>query len=53
MGDDDSLHVSLADEELAAEILLMVNLIIRATDTDGPLSQHEVDRLLGLRQHDR
>ena len=45
---DDQLNVPLEDAELLAEVELTTNLIIAASESDGPLSQADVDRLLGL-----
>ncbi len=47
---DDQLNVPLEDAELLAEVELTTNLIIAATERDTPLSQDEVDQLLGLKQ---
>jgi hypothetical protein len=44
----DPFDVPLHDEELLAEVQLMTDLIIAATDTSGVLTRAEVDRLLGL-----
>ena len=45
---DDQLNVPLEDSELLAEVELTTNLIIAASESDIPLPQDEVDRLLGL-----
>ena len=45
---DDQLNVPLDDAELLAEVELTTNLIIAASESDSPLPQDEVDRLLGL-----
>ena len=45
---DDQLNVPLEDAELLAEVELTTNLIIAASESEGALSQTEVDRLLGL-----
>ena len=45
---DDQLNVPLEDAELLAEVELTTNLIIAASGTDEPLSQDEVDKILGL-----
>jgi hypothetical protein len=45
---DDQLNVPLEDYELLAEVEMTTNLIIAASAADAPLSQSEVDRLLGL-----
>ena len=45
---DDQLNVPLEDSELLAEVELTTNLIIAASESDIPLPQGEVDRLLGV-----
>ena len=45
---DDQLDVPLEDSELLAEVELTTNLIIAASESDGPLDQNEIDQLLGL-----
>ena len=45
---DDKLNVSLVDTVLLDELELTVNLIIAATNSDRPLSQDEIDALLGV-----
>jgi hypothetical protein len=45
---DDQLNVPLEDAELLAEVELTTNLIIAASESDKPLAQDEVDRLLGI-----
>ena len=45
---DDQLNVPLEDSELLAEVELTTNLIIAASESESPLPQDEVDRLLGL-----
>ena len=45
---DDQLNVPLEDAELLAEVELTTNLIIAASESDTPLAQDEVDRLLGI-----
>jgi len=45
---DDQLDVPLEDAELLAEVELTTNLIIAASSSDAPLSQDDIDRLLGL-----
>jgi len=44
---DDQLNVPLEDSELLAEVELTTNLIIAASESESPLPQDEVDRLLG------
>jgi hypothetical protein len=51
VGMDDQLNVPLEDAELLAEVELTTNLIIAASESDRPLSQDEVDRLLGVPGH--
>ena len=38
----------LADDELAAEIELYTDVLLAASESDGPLRPGELDRLLGL-----
>jgi hypothetical protein len=45
---DDQLDVPLEDAELLAEVELTTNLIIAASESERPLSQDDIDRLLGL-----
>jgi hypothetical protein len=45
---DDQLDVPLEDAELLAEVELTTNLIIAASASDGPLTQVEIDGLLGV-----
>jgi hypothetical protein len=45
---DDQLDVPLEDVELLAEVELTTNLIIAASTSDGPLTQADIDRLLGI-----
>ena len=40
---------SLRDEPLEDEITLVGELVVAATSHDGPLSDDEIDRALGLR----
>lgn len=42
------LDLRLHDEDVLSEIEMTSNLMIAASEQDGPLSQGEVDRLLGL-----
>jgi len=42
------LDVPLVDDELLGEMALTVELIIACGSTDRPLSEDEIDRLLGL-----
>ena len=45
---DDQLDVPLEDAELLAEVELTTNLIIAASQSDDPLTQEDIDRLLGV-----
>ena len=45
---DDQLDVPLEDNELLAEVELTTNLIIAASESDGPLSLADIDRILGI-----
>jgi hypothetical protein len=40
---------SLTDGDLQSEIELVGDLVVAASASDGPLSQDEVDRVLGVR----
>jgi hypothetical protein len=44
----DQLDVSLEDLDLLDEVELTTNLIIAASQSPGPISAREVDRLLGV-----
>ncbi len=44
----DSLDVSLLDRELHDEVVLTAHLISASNEADGPLSQQQIDLLLGL-----
>ncbi len=44
MNEDEGVH----DEAVIAEIVLTADLMIAASEHEGPLSQSEVDTLLGL-----
>ena len=44
LGDDRVLD----DPELRAEIELMTELVLAAAQSDGPLTQAQIDRVLGL-----
>jgi hypothetical protein len=48
----DPLEVPLTDPELAAEIALMVSLIVHANACDRRLNQVEIDTILGLIRDD-
>jgi hypothetical protein len=45
---NDPLEVPLEDDRLVEEIGLLTDLIVVASDHDGPLDTEEVDALLGL-----
>lgn len=42
---------SLTDGALQSEIELVGDLVVAATSSDGPLPQHEIDRLLGVQTY--
>lgn len=44
----DQFDVRLEDDDLLGEVELTTTLIIAASESDGHLSQEEVDRLLGV-----
>jgi len=46
MGEE--LDLRLRDEDVLSEIEMTSNLMIAASEHDGPLSQAQVDRILGL-----
>ena len=48
----DQFDVSLEDSELMGEVELTTNLIIAASESEGRLSQEEIDQILGLGQPD-
>jgi hypothetical protein len=39
---------NLTDDDLESEIELVGDLVVAATSSDGPMPQHEIDRLLGV-----
>jgi hypothetical protein len=39
---------NLTDDDLQSEIELVGDLVVAATSSTGPLSQEQIDRLLGL-----
>ena len=39
---------NLTDDELQGEIVLVGDLVVAATSSDGPLPQDEIDRILGV-----
>lgn len=44
----DQFDVSLEDSELMGEVELTTNLIIAASESEGRLTQEEVDQILGI-----
>ena len=44
----DQFDVSLEDSELMGEVELTTNLIIAASESDGRLTQDEIDQILGI-----
>ena len=48
----DQLDVPLEDTELLKEVEMVSSLILAASENDEPLSQDEIDRLLGLGRPD-
>jgi hypothetical protein len=44
----DPFDVELQDDVLLAEVELTANLIVAANQSDEPLSQEQIDRILGL-----
>jgi hypothetical protein len=44
----DQFDISLEDGELLNEVELTASLIVAASEADGPLSQEEIDRILGV-----
>lgn len=44
----DQFDVSLEDADLLGEVELTTNLIIAASEAEGPLSEPEIDRILGV-----
>lgn len=47
---NDQLNVHLEDPELLAEVRLLTDLIIAATESSGPLGRRAIDELLGTRR---
>jgi len=47
---DDPLDVSLEDTALLDEVGLLAELIVAAQDSEGPLDDDDIDRVLGLRR---
>ncbi|WP_110208873.1 hypothetical protein [Nocardioides daejeonensis] len=44
----DQFDVTLEDGELLLEVEITANLIVAASESDGPLSQEEIDAILGV-----
>ncbi len=44
----DQFDVSLEDSELMGEVELTTNLIIAASESEGRLTQDEIDQILGV-----
>ncbi len=44
----DQFDISLEDSDLLTEVELTTNLIIAASESDGPLSLAEIDKILGI-----
>ena len=44
----DQFDVTLEDSDLLGEVELTTNLIIAASESDGDLSQQEIDAILGV-----
>ncbi len=44
----DQFDVSLEDVDLMREVELTTNLIVAASESDGPLSIEEIDAILGV-----
>ena len=44
---------ALADDELAAEIELYTDVVLAASESEGPLRPRELDRLLGVEGRER
>jgi len=44
----DQFDVSLEDAELLREVELTTNLIVAASESDGPLPIEEIDAILGV-----
>lgn len=45
---NDRLDVQMHDSDVLDEIEMTSNLMIAASEADGPLSQDRIDRILGL-----
>lgn len=49
MSEQDPLDVTLEDAELRSEVQMTASLIIASNESEEPLCQDQIDRLLGLR----
>ncbi len=47
---NDQLDVKVHDSQVLDEIEMMTNLIIATSEADGPLSQGQIDTILGVRE---
>ncbi len=47
---NDMLDVKVHDTQVLDEIEMMTNLIIATSEADGPLSQGQIDTILGVRE---
>jgi hypothetical protein len=45
---NDQFDVSLEDTDLLEEVELVTHLMVASTSSDGPLSQDQIDELLGI-----
>jgi hypothetical protein len=50
MTEPDPLEVSLEDHELLAEVELLTDLIVAATDAEDDLDQRDIDEVLDVRK---
>jgi hypothetical protein len=41
-------EADLSDDELSSEIELVADLVVAASQSDGPLTQDEIDEVLGV-----
>ncbi|MGD9961746.1 hypothetical protein [Nocardioides sp.] len=44
----DQFDISLEDSDLLTEVELTTNLIIAASESDGPLTLEAIDKILGI-----
>ncbi len=45
---NDQLDVDIHDLDVLNEIEMMTNLIIATSESDGPLTQNQIDSILGV-----